>query len=288
MQVGEQRDDLLLVAHVEVRERLVEQQQIGLGRRAPARSRRAAAGRPTARTGGGPACSSASTLAKCFVDARALLVARAPQSPPTAVMPERHEVAAPDRRHRRSRCSSAARSRPEGFPVVGVDPSTVTSPSAGLRRPSRIWSSVVLPDPFGPMTITTAPRGHAEGALRPHSAAASHDTARRRARPRRSSSHLTAFAEPVSWLDLPRDERGVGRRGLGDLDDRHAGGLGRRPQLRRHRALGLRVEHEDVDRAVVSADSKSRMSPGDGSDSFAAARAKPLGVLSTRPSACAM
>ena len=37
-------------------------------------------------------------------------------------------------------------------------PRTSTLPSEGMMIPARVWSSVLLPAPFGPMTASDSPR----------------------------------------------------------------------------------------------------------------------------------
>ena len=92
----EQADDLLLVAHVEVRERLVEQQEV---RTVDQRLRDGDPLLLSARELGQPSVrvlASAHTL-ECVVDPAALIRTCAPQPPSATGDAERHEVAAPDR-----------------------------------------------------------------------------------------------------------------------------------------------------------------------------------------------
>ncbi len=152
----EQADDLLLVAHVEVRERLVEQQEV---RTVDERLRDGDPLLLSARELGQPSVrvlASAHTL-ECLVDAAALIRTCAAQPPSATGDARASRGRGTGSRRRRSPCSSAARTRRGGCPLSGTSPSTVTSPLAGVRRPSSSCSSVVFPEPFGPITITTEP-----------------------------------------------------------------------------------------------------------------------------------
>ena len=149
---------------------------------------------------------------------------RRPRPQRVPVRPSADEVAAADRLADRRRCSSAARSRCAGRPGAAPRRAPRARPTAAGSRPSSISSSVVLPEPFGPMTPTIDAGRDGERALGP-------DRARRRARPRRRRArarvgHAPSAVREVAELARPASRRSVpnsGRHGLGHVDDGHVG-----------------------------------------------------------------
>src|ERR1700712_1021547 len=134
----------------------------------------------------------------------------------------------------------------------GWRPNTRTCPDAAGTSPRITCNRVVLPAPLAPINATMPPAGASKVAS---------DQINLRPRPALTSVNASA-AQSASVLDrdtqgvrqggelslLPRLERGLsGWDGLGDVDDGHAGLLGRGANLLGDRALGLGVVDQDVD-----------------------------------------
>src|SRR4051812_37504699 len=134
----------------------------------------------------------------------------------------------------------------------GSRPKTHTSPDAAGTRPRIMCRRVVLPAPLAPINATMPPAGTSKGGP---------DQIKRPPRTAPTAVNVSAV-QSLSALDrdtqglrqsrelsvLPRLERGLsGRHGLGDVDDGHAGLLGRGANLLGDGALGLGVVDQHVD-----------------------------------------
>ena len=171
IEVGEQLRDLELRAEIERRGRLVEQQHVGgLGQRRGdhhalllaaaergevaiferGRARRAPAPRGRSRRSAGPSTSNTPEMRVAAHQHH--LHHRVVEGELRLLRHDGHAAG-----ERRGACSR---------PAAG--PSRCTCPLVGRRVPDSIRSSVVLPEPFGPSTPTTAPAGDLERDARDH------------------------------------------------------------------------------------------------------------------------
>ena len=158
---SEELDDLVLVAHVEVGERFVEQEQLGV---ADERLRDRdplllATGELRHRVG--RRTSSAETAVERRVDPGAVVAERPTETPARAGPAERDQVPAPDRIADRGGVVLRHVADARVAPVRRLAEHVQLARRARGTRPRIISSSVVLPEPFGPMTPTIAPAGTA-------------------------------------------------------------------------------------------------------------------------------
>ena len=267
----EQLDDLVLVAHVEVGERLVEQEQLGLRHEGLGDGHPlllAAGERRHAPVGEGEWPRPTRGWRRRGRRSSALSPAEAPAAAGEA---EGDEVAGPDgvadgggvvlRHVADARVAAAGVVAEHRAPTRPTPGAGRAPPGAAWSCPSRWARSRRRAHPRGmvkspcsqivrPPRATAAPIGARSPPGRRWPAA---DRARRRARGRGESvvSHRGPPGSAFSWSTCQAtNELSPGGTDLGDLDDGHVGVLGHRPQLLGERALGLGVVDQHVDGAA--------------------------------------
>src|ERR1700742_1383948 len=134
----------------------------------------------------------------------------------------------------------------------GRQPNTSSRPAADGIRPRTMCSSVVLPEPLGPMTATMPPAGTRKLACAqinwPSRTALTSSNVRTGGVAASSDRDTERLPQSDELRVLPILERRLpGRHRLGDVDDGHTGLFGGRTDLFGDRALGLCVVDQDVD-----------------------------------------
>ena len=206
----EQAQDLLGRRAVEVAGRLVGDDERRIGDRARARSRRAAAGRPTARSDSAPSRSDEPDQRQRVLDVLAPLAPRQAREQQRQLdvlerREHRHQVVElEDEADVRARASAA--SSPSDSRAMST-PATCDLARDGLSMPAIRLSSVDLPEPDGPISATKSPARHVEVDVDQH------------------RDHLVAahvVLGQAADLDQRLGLRALGRRGFGD-GARHRG-----------------------------------------------------------------